>query len=192
MAITKSASGLASAFDPTKASQEPERVEREPMRSEPEDHLQRAAKKLAQMRGLYGDEMLDQGSDEFFVEKSDIPPGWDYQWKRYLLLGKEDPAYQVQLARAGWEAVRTGRHPHYMPYGTPEDEPIMRKGNMLMERPMELTIEARRIEDARARSQVRVKEQQLTSAPAGQFERDNKGAPLATIKKTHVPMAVPE
>jgi hypothetical protein len=187
MAANKNTGGLAPDFTPPA-------IEREPMREAApsfEDHFARAAARMEQLRGVHGNEILDTGTDEFYIDSSDIPPGWDYQWKRVSLLGKEDPAYQVQLARGGWWPVPTKRHPHFMPLDT--DSPtITRKGMMLMERPMELTREAQRIERDRARNQVRIKEQQLAQAPAGQFERDNEGSSLASIKKTHVPMPVPE
>lgn len=172
------------------ASKIPE-FEREPMRESFEDHLKRAADRMAVLRGHFGEEILDGGTDEFYIAKSDIPPGWDYQWKRHTLLGKDDPAYQVQLARAGWEAVPTRRHPHFMPDGT-KDVVITRKGMMLMERPLELSEQAQQQEYNRARNQVRQKEEQLATAPQGQFDRDNKGTPLANVKRAYVPMPVHE
>jgi hypothetical protein len=39
---------------------------------------------------------------------------------------------------------------------------------------------------------VRHKETQLNSAPDGQFERDNKGAPLAKIKKSYEAIPIPK
>lgn len=165
--------------------------ERAPLRESFEDHLKRAADRMATLRGHFGEEILDEGSDEFFIAKSDIPQGWDYQWKRLTLLGKEDPAYQVHLARAGWEAVPTSRHPHFMPDGC-KDYAITRKGMLLMERPLELSEQAQRNEYTKARRQVRQKEEQLATAPQGQFDRDNKGAPLANVKRAYVPMPVHE
>jgi hypothetical protein len=166
-------------------------IEREPMRPDAEDHVKRAAMRMAELHGHHGEEILDEHDDRFYVPPSDIPPGWDYQWKRLTLLGKEDPGYQVRLARAGWEPVPLSRHAHYMPEGY-DGKTIVRDGQILMERPKELTLEAERLERKRARDQVRIKEDQLASAPQGQFERDNKGAPLANIKKNYVPMPVPE
>lgn len=165
--------------------------EREPMRESFEDHLKRAADRMAVLRGHFGDEILDAGTDEFYIAPSDIPPGWDYQWKRHTLLGKEDPAYQVQLARAGWEPVKTRRHPHFMPDGS-KDTFITRKGMILMERPLELTRQAERAERDKARKQVRNKEEQITAAPPGQFDRSNKGDSMTSVKKGYVPMPVPE
>jgi hypothetical protein len=61
---------------------------------------------------------------------------------------------------------------------------------ILMERPLEITQEAKARDLRVARAQVRGKEEQLGGAPAGTFERDNKGAPLVNVKKSfeHIPI----
>jgi hypothetical protein len=61
-----------------------------------------------------------------------------------------------------------------------------------MERPLEITNEAKARELAKARGQVRDKEAQLSGAPAGQFERNNKDAPLVKIKKSYESIPIPE
>jgi hypothetical protein len=58
---------------------------------------------------------------------------------------QEDPAYAVSLARKGSEPVPADRHPSFMPDGA-RFATIERKGMVLMERPLELTEEAREIE----------------------------------------------
>jgi hypothetical protein len=77
-----------------------------------------------------------------------------------------------------------------MPRGTKE-KTVMRRGMQLMERPLEITMEARQIEREKARRQVRIKEDQLTAAPPGQFGRDNKGEPLTRLGKSYEAMPVP-
>jgi hypothetical protein len=69
---------------------------------------------------------------------------------------------------------------------------IERKGMILMERPKSITDEARRLELRRARGQVQIKEEQLTAAPPGQFERTNQDSSLAKVKKGYEPMPIPE
>jgi hypothetical protein len=160
---------------------------RAPMREE--DPRTRAARRAAELRDHLGD--LDEGTDDFYINPSDIPPGWDYEWKRKLLLGAEDPAYQVALARAGWEPVPTSRHPSYMP--NQGSHPIIeRKGMVLMERPSEISDEARAIELRKARNQVRQKEAQLNSAEGGQFERSNKDQSLVNIRKSYDSIPIPK
>lgn len=155
-----------------------------------EDPRARAARRAAELRDHRNGDMED-GIDEFYIDPSDIPEGWSYEWKRRTVLGAEDPAYQVALARAGWEPVPTSRHPSYMPMGG--DYPfIERKGMILMERPMEITDDARDAELRKARMQVRQKEAQLNSAEGGQFERTNKDQSLVKVRKSYESIPIPE
>jgi len=143
-------------------------LERGAMREE--SPRERAAKRAAELRGHLGD--MDQGRDDFYVPPEYIPDGWSYEWKRKTNVGQEDPAYQVALARMGWEPVPASRHPSMMPDGN-KYQIIERKGMILMERPLEITEEARAIEQRLARNQVRQKEAQLASAPDGTMTRDH-------------------
>jgi hypothetical protein len=157
---------------------------RPPLREE--DPRTRAARRAAEIRNNVGS--MDDGVDDFRAPEA--PPGWSYEWKRKLNLGAEDPAYQVELARKGWEPVPTSRHPAFMPDGG--RHPIIeRKGMVLMERPLELTEEARRIEIQKARNQVRSKEQQLNAAPDGQFGRDHEQV-RAKINKSYEAIPIPK
>jgi hypothetical protein len=115
-------------------------------------------------------------TDEDFQDRFACPPppdGWDYQWKRWTVYEKEDPAYQVQLAKQGWTPVPLSRHPQMMPTGWAGDN-IRVEGLLLMERPAIFTEEARAHERRIAREVVRNKEQQLGLAPSGTFERNAK------------------
>lgn len=151
--------------------------------------IKSAKKRAEEIRKHIGD--LDEGTDDFHVDPEKIPDGWTYEWKRHTVFGKEDPTYNVSLRRMGWTPVPANRHPEMMPTGNGEDT-ILRKGMILMERPEEITEEMRAIDRKRARDQVRAKEQQLTDAPAGQFERMNKDKPLSKVKKSFEAMPIPE
>lgn len=156
----------------------------------PDDPRARAAARAAQLREHLGD--MDEGVDEFYIDPRTVPDGWTYEWKRRTVMNAEDPSYQVQLARQGWESVPVDRHPEFMPKGWRGRE-IERKGMILMERPKEITDEVRDAERRRARQQVRAKEEQLNAAPPGQFDRvDGNGRPTAQIKKTYEAIPVPE
>ena len=154
------------------------------------DDRARAAQRSAELLGLYGNDIGDD-TDEFYIDPRVIPEGWSYEYKRFTVLGAQDPSYQVTLARGGWEAVPASRHPDLMPSGW-SGQTIERKGMILMERPLEITEEAQRAERRRAQLQVRQKEEQLNAAPQGQFERNNKDAPLARVKKGYSPIAIPD
>ena len=149
-----------------------------------DDPRARAAKRAAEIRGHREDHDLNE-SDRFKVDSREIPDGWSYEWKRKSIWGKEDPAYEVELARGGWEAVPASRHPSMMPKGNYET--IERDGMILMERPNELTEEAHDANLRKARMQVRAKEQQLHNAPDGTFERANP-----VVKKSYENMKIPE
>jgi len=154
-----------------------------------EDPRTRAARRTAEIRNHLGS--MDEGTDDFYINPDDVPEGWTYEWKRKTLLGQEDPAYQVQLARTGWEPVPASRHPAYMP-DNGKHTTIERKGMILMERPLELSEEARNIELRKARQQVRHKEEQLNAAPQGHFDRSNKSASLVKVGKSYEAIPVPK
>ena len=165
----------------------PRAAKRGPKREE--DPRTRAARRAAELREHLGDS--DEGTDEFHIPPSDIPPGWAYEWKRKTMLGAEDPAYQVALARAGWEPVPTARHPEYMP-GDGNYPIIERKGMVLMERPLEINEEAHARELRKARGQVRQKEEQLSAPGVGEFERSNKDKSLVKVRKSYEAIPVPD
>lgn len=159
---------------------------RAPMR---EDSLERARKRAAELRGHLGE--VEEGVDKFYIPPDMVPDGWVYEWKRRSTAGLEDPAYQVQLARAGWEAVpvdRDAQHRAQMPLNW-QGKTIERDGMVLMERPREIVEEARRIEQNRARNQVRAKEAQIAGTPDGTLTRDDpRVAPK--IKKGFEPIPI--
>jgi hypothetical protein len=166
-------------------------TQRPPMRSSmrEESPRERAKRRAAEVRNNLGD--MEEGPDDFYIDQKSIPDGWSYEWKRKTVWGQEDPAYQIQLARMGWEPVPANRHPSYMP-DTGGYKTIERKGMILMERPKELTDEAKNIELKKARNQVRQKEAQLSSAAGpDQFGRDNKGSPMVKINKSYDAIPIP-
>jgi len=168
--------------------------ERPPMREEPR----------AEMRGLSSRELAEQrakqimdnddgatGTDEFYFDLRIIPDGWSYEWKRRTVAGAEDPAYQIQLAKAGWTAVPAKRHPELMP-STGHWEVIERKGQILMERPKIVTDRARMLANMDALNQVRMKEQQLSATPPGTFERGTDPRVATRVGKSYEPMPIPQ
>lgn len=166
------------------------RPEMRPTATIEESPRERAARRTAELRG-HDTDIGDDGSDEYYIELGIIPDGWSYEWKVRTVLGAEDPAHQVALARKGWEIVPASRHPELMPMGYKGVE-ITRKGMVLMERPLEITEEARKVEYRKARMQMRDKEAQLTQAKGGEFDRTNKGDPLVKINKKYEAIPIPE
>jgi hypothetical protein len=150
----------------------------------PESSRERAAARAAALRDHMGD--MDDGEDRFAIRDSSIPDGWTYEWKRKTTYGKDDPSYDVQVARAGWDPVPADRHPEYMPPGF-KGKTIERDGMILCERPTEIVMERREMERRKAKGQVRDKEIQLGAAPDGQFERRaTKGDKIVSRQYEHV------
>lgn len=172
--------------DQEEAPAAPAKSLRPPMRKE--YTLASAQERAAQVMGHIGS--LDEGIDEFYIDRSRIPPGWDMEWKTKTVLGAEDPAQMVAYARTGWEPVPAYMFPDMMPDGW-KGNTIERKGMILMMRPKQLTDMARSVDAKRARDAVRAKEQQLSSAPDGQFTRDHSQA-KPKIGKSYEPMPVPQ
>ena len=158
-----------------------------------EDSRARAARRAAALRDHRGGSM-DEGTDKFYIDPSQIPDGWSYEWKAWTVLGAENPGKQVSDARTGWEAVPAYRHPEMMPGGY-TGETIDRDGMRLMERPAEITNEVKALELRKARDQVNQKEAQIKGAPAGAnspFETDNKGKPINTIRRSYEAIPIPK
>lgn len=155
-----------------------------------EDDPRAAAKKrAAEILGHLGD--MDEGVDEFYISADMVPDGWTYEWKRRTVYGQEDPAYQVALARTGWETVPARRHPEMMPVNW-KGETIERKGMVLMQRPREITERVEQIEQRKARNQVRAKEQQLNATPPGTMEKEfSDPRTRPQIKKSYEAMPIP-
>lgn len=123
--------------------------------------------------------------NEFEIPLEDIPAGQSYQWNNHTVFGERFPHHEAFMAKQGWEPVPTSRHPHLMPVGTPPNEPIIVRGQILVERPLELTKEALQEGLDKARGEVRMKEEQLYGAPPGtmQRSRDNGSNDFIRLNK---------
>lgn len=93
------------------------------------------------MNGL----MFTGSEDRFAFDKSIVPHGWTYEWKTKTIKNWEWQDHQVMLYQNGWEPVPSERHDGvFMPRG--HQGTIERGGMILMERPIELTAMARKVE----------------------------------------------
>lgn len=120
--------------------------------------------------------------DPFYIPLDEIPEGSSYEWKRYSVHGEEDPFYIAKMRSQGWEPVDPKNHPNWVPPGYREPH-IIKGGQILMERPMELTIEAREESRALARQQVVEAEQRLGRTPKGELTRHHPGAAPVITKE---------
>jgi len=138
----------------TKASEALSRREiRPPVRAE--DPRAAAAKRAAEIRNNTSD--LDDGVDEFATPPA--PDGWTYEWKRKSSMNMEDISHMNHVRRTGWTPVPVERHPEMMQLGA--EGAIERKGMLLMERPEEITLDAKAKELRNARQQVNIKSGQM-------------------------------
>lgn len=154
-----------------------------------DDPRARAAKRAAELRD-HGS-LNEDSTDKYAIPTGYVPDGWDYEWKRKTVLGAEDPSYQVNLARTGWDPVPADRHPDFMPTGW-KGGVIERDGLVLMERPKEISDEARRRDQRNARLQVQQKEAQLNSTPEGTLSRTDDSRTRAKISKSYEAIPIPE
>ena len=129
--------------------------------------------------------------DMFYIPLDQIPEGSSYEWKRFSVSGQEDPYYIAQMREQGWEPVDPKRHPTWVPPGY--DKPSIIKGGMiLMERPMELTNEARAEQRQLAKRQVREAEQRLGKTPQGELTRELDEVEPRVVKEYMRPMSIEE
>lgn len=107
--------------------------------------------------------------NKFHIPPEQIPLGISYQWNNHTIFGQEQHSTNAYMQAQGWEPVPATRHPHLMPPGY--DGPIIIDGQILVERPAELTNEALQEQLDKARGEVRLKEEQLNGTPPGTFQR---------------------
>lgn len=155
------------------------------------DHVERARRRISELRAQYGD-MDDDDSDlvldRFYAE---APPGWTYEWKTHTVFGKQFPHYSNQLLRSGWSPVPANRHRELL-FPEYTDESIIVDGLMLMERPKELTERRRLRERQKATDQVRNSEAKLVEAPPGTAPRDAHRKTHPRVGSTVGPIGIPD
>lgn len=111
-------------------------------------------------------------SDEFYVDKRVIPDGWTYQWRRLEMIGKQDKFYMNELKQRGWREVPGSRHPDMVPEGW-GDQPIVKKGLILMELPTILVERSQGVEKREAETELQNAQAALTNSPRGTAPRDD-------------------
>lgn len=129
--------------------------------------------------------------DMFYIPVDEIPEGSSYEWKRWSVSGLEDPFYIAQMREQGWEPVNPKRHPTWVPPGYSQPH-IIKGGQILMERPMELTQEARAEQRGLAKTQVREAEQRLGKTPKDTMTRQYPGVEPKIHKEMVRAVAVEE
>lgn len=115
-----------------------------------------------------------EGAFDFSIDKSIVPSGYSYEWKRRSYLGKLDTRHINGLRLNHWKEVPASRHPDLA-----SEEPsggIVVDGMVLMERPLYLTREARQESLETAVNQVRSVSERLGDTPTGTMTRNHATA----------------
>lgn len=105
--------------------------------------------------------VIRTGSNRFEFDRDVIPDGMTYEWKRKSMFGAEDVENMINLDQNGWSPVPADRHPELMGRRPQVGGEIVRGGLMLMERPEEITQEAKELDTFAARNQVAQQVQRL-------------------------------
>jgi hypothetical protein len=170
-----------------------------PMAQRPNEHVSAETQRSEDQRGTEHTpprvrQRMRKGliqRDEFFVPVEEIPEGLTYEWKRFSVNGLEDPYYLAQMREQGFEPVPPSRHPTWVPpgYNAPS---IIKSGMILMDRPVELTRQARDEAEIAAGKQIREAEQRLGKTAAGEMTRDDPRVAPKVVKEIGrmVPMTV--
>jgi hypothetical protein len=155
------------------------------------DHMERARRRISELRAQYGD--LDDDNSDVYLDRffAEAPPGWTYEWKTHTVFNKSFPHYTTQLMRSGWAPVPANRHRELL-YPEYTDESIIIEGLMLMERPKELTDRRRLRERIKATEQVRNSEAKLVDAPPGTAPRDAHRKTQPRVGSSVGPIGVPD
>lgn len=136
----------------------------------------------------------DAGGDIF--ERVKAPPGWTYQWCAITAINKEiqeiHQGMAIDMYENGWRPVPASRHPGV--WTAPGYEgAIIVKGMRLEERPIQLTQQAQREDEARAKAQLRdqtdslrLTQSQLPGANAGRA-RQVSGMKMQIDKSFELP-----
>ena len=172
----------------------PRPVPREPTRDMPREPSRanatvydREGNELRRMRPEAGGDIFDRVRP---------PPGWSYQWNAVSAVNKElieiHQGVAIDMYENGWRPVPASRHPGV--YTAPGyDGAIIVKGQRLEERPIQLTQEALREEEMRAKAQLRdqtdslrLTQSQLPGANAGRA-RQVSGMRMQIDKSMELP-----
>ena len=111
--------------------------------------------------------------DPFYVNLEAVPKDTSVEWKRWSNVGQEDPFYIAHLREQGWEPVNPKEHPDWVPIPPDyKDNVIIKSGMILMERPQQLTNEARAEMRQIAKRQMVEAEQRLGMTQRGELQRN--------------------
>lgn len=155
--------------------QQQRNVSRDPVRETVREPVRDGAVQVQGRDGKLLSRKRGGNADKFYIPQDIIPDGWSYEWKTESILGEPQTAHQMHMAENGWTPVMADRHPGlFMP--NDYKGPIRRDGMVLMERPIELTQEARYEEQLAAQQLMNAQKEQLGLALPSGFDQRHPGA----------------
>lgn len=141
------------------------------------------------------------GVNRFYIPPHLPPPGRSWEFKRHSCYGQTDDFYLASLYQVGWEHVRYEQHPGvFAPEfdtntGQPTKGPVLRDGQYLMDRDLNLTLEAQNDERREADRRVGNSKQQYrnldtSGTQTAEFDDTARRASfIKTSQETLPPMA---
>lgn len=139
-----------------RATMEQREAARDPIREEGKRRLTRSRKRT---------------EDRFHINRSVIPEGMSYEWKRMSAYGKPDIHHQNSLMDNHWSPVPADRHPNLV---------VEQDGQILMERPSYLSDEARQEDFDVATSEVQRVTKGLLATPDNTMTRNHESVQRIT------------
>jgi len=138
----------------------------------------------------------EEGIDRYNIPRDQIPDGFDLQWVAVSVMGQDMPRERAAFERKGWTPVHQSDFDGvYNGKWMPKDAPgeINEGGQVLMARPLEISLKARARELRAAQEQVRVKEQALYSGDLPITGADHPSArKFNQISRSVERIAIPE
>lgn len=141
---------------------------------------------------------LEESPDRLRIPRSEIPEGIDLQWVTDSIFGQPMPERRASFEKRGWTPVHQEDfdgclNGKFMPRG--KEGEIKVDGMVLMARPLELSIKAKKRDRRAALEQVAVKEQALTGGDLSKVSLDSRHETALRsnkINKSYERIAIPE
>lgn len=105
--------------------------------------------------------VIRTAENRFDIDQDEIPPGMSYEWKVKTVNGKEAREAMINWRLNGWKPVPAGRHPGFTGESVDSQAEIERGGQVLCERPVEITNQSKDMDKAKAKDQVRAQMDRL-------------------------------
>ncbi len=129
-------------------------------------------------------------ANRFDIDLERKPEGMSYQWIATTILGKDNREGLIAMQQNGWTPVPNYRHPELSGVTDEKDpaynKPLERGGQMLHERPQEITDEVHDMEYRDAQEQMETQLERVAAKSRSAQQNSAKG--VTRISRRHVPI----